>query len=144
MSDLDTIRTNRDGKHAAVARDGRHAKATAKTQPMATIAPAKHTPGPWVAEQWACHARTTITTVTDNDGRRSVVAECRRGLSLDVALANARVIAVAPEMLLELKRIADGIAGGFIVRDPEIVSRSTWDAMVAAISAVIAKTEAMP
>ncbi len=34
MNAHDTIRTNRSGKHAAAARDGRHAKATAKTEPI--------------------------------------------------------------------------------------------------------------
>ncbi|MES2531954.1 MAG: hypothetical protein V4636_13030 [Pseudomonadota bacterium] len=40
MNAHDTIQTNHAGKHAAATRDGRHGKATAKTQPMETLSKA--------------------------------------------------------------------------------------------------------
>lgn len=57
-------------------------------------ATAHHTPGPWQALNWVCHAATTIKAGD------IVVAECSGfGRYADESLADARLIASAPELL---------------------------------------------
>jgi hypothetical protein len=60
---------------------------------------AKHTPRPWYAANWTCHAQVTVlvddpTTVT---GKR-VIAECETA-------EDARLVAAAPELLEALRWI---------------------------------------
>ena len=59
---------------------------------------ANHTPGPWTAIEWTCHANTTV--VTGEAEHRVVIADCfsTSGYKDDEAEANARLIAAAPEM----------------------------------------------
>lgn len=54
---------------------------------------AKHTPGPWRAEEWRCHAATTVLVDDDTclTGKR-VIAECETE-------EDAHLIAAAPELL---------------------------------------------
>jgi hypothetical protein len=136
MNPEHTIRTGVAGRRAAAIRDGRAEAGDATTQMIAT----SHTPGPWRAVEWACKAPTTI--LADVNGQVVQVAECSGlGRYADDSVADARLIAAAPELRLELQRIADGIAGGFIIRNSETVSPATWDSMIAAIGVVIAKAE---
>lgn len=62
---------------------------------------AKHTPGPWRAEEWSCHARTTVL-VDDASiitGKR-VIAECE-------SEEDARLIAASPDLLAVLIELTD-------------------------------------
>ena len=81
----------------------------------------KFTPGPWEAGENAC-----MTTILDGHEGKTIYpqgssyhiawtnAETSDGnLDIETALANARLIAAAPEMYEELERIAD------ILEDPE-------------------------
>lgn len=64
---------------------------------------ASHTPGPWEACEWSCHARTTIKSATG-----IVVAETNGlGRHSDECLADARLIAIAPELLEFAKMYLD-------------------------------------
>lgn len=56
-----------------------------------------HTPGPWKAIEWTCHAPTTVVA----EGGQ-VIADCGR-VGIDASEANARLIAAAPEMLAALE-----------------------------------------
>jgi len=68
----------------------------------ATKPSAQHTPGPWSAVEWSCHAATTV--VADVDGRRVVVADCSgHGRYATDSISDARLIAAAPELLEALK-----------------------------------------
>lgn len=66
----------------------------------------KHTPGPWAATQWKCHAPTAIRangiTIAETSGF---------GESIDLCIANARLIAAAPELLEALKQSALVLSG---------------------------------
>jgi hypothetical protein len=61
----------------------------------------QHTPGPWAAECWSCHAPTTV--LAQPRGQTRVIAECAGPDSLDEDTANARLIAAAPELLEALR-----------------------------------------
>jgi hypothetical protein len=62
-----------------------------------------HTPGPWGAEKYTCHAQTTVISA---DG--IVIAETTGfGRLADDCIANARLIAAAPELLEAAKEMAD-------------------------------------
>lgn len=63
-------------------------------------APAQHTPGPWHAQHWACHAPTTVGAINPDTGEFAPIAECTgHGRPSDECLADARLIAAAPELL---------------------------------------------
>lgn len=63
---------------------------------------AQHTPGPWQAIDWVCHAPTTI--VRDYCGERTVVAECSgSGRDTRDCLADAQLIAASPDLLAALQ-----------------------------------------
>lgn len=60
---------------------------------------AKHTPGPWIAKEYTCHAATTIiaadgTPVAETSGFGRMSNDC---------VADARLIAAAPELLAALE-----------------------------------------
>lgn len=62
----------------------------------------RHTPGIWEAVRWNCGAATTIKAGD------IVVAECSGfGRYADESLADARLIAAAPELLRALIRLLD-------------------------------------
>lgn len=62
----------------------------------------KFTPGTWEAKEWACHA---ATTVMSGD---IVVAECSgHGRNSVDSIADANLIAAAPEMYEALKKMRD-------------------------------------
>jgi hypothetical protein len=61
-----------------------------------------HTPGPWEAIEWSCHAPTTV--VTEHLGHRILIAECSGGgRSAAESIDDARLIAAAPELLEALR-----------------------------------------
>ena len=63
---------------------------------------ADHTPGPWHHSEtmWAC-------ATTKPDGQGDAICTCHNtdGCSDDVVMANARLIASAPSLLLQLERL---------------------------------------
>lgn len=70
---------------------------------------AQHTPGPWKAIPWQCHAATSV--VVERDGTVIQVAECSGfGRMSDESIADARLIAAAPDLLLALGMLTDTIA----------------------------------
>lgn len=59
----------------------------------------KHTPGPWKAINWKCHAPTSV--VVERGGEVEQIAECSGfGRMCDDSIADARLISAAPELLL--------------------------------------------
>ncbi len=62
---------------------------------------AKHTPGPWQAREWSCHAKTTVAVDDPSCGVTGVrvVAECETP-------QDARLIAAAPGLLEAVRAIA--------------------------------------
>lgn len=107
----------------------------------------KGTPGPWRADAWACHARTSILsdapTPETIEGLPPIpgpihVAECSSaGCSDDEA--NAALIAQAPAMLMALQDILvdlDIVAGeGHKIRDLAPETLEKIDAIFAALRA---------
>jgi hypothetical protein len=76
-----------------------------------------HTPGPWKAIEWACHAPTTV--VSECFGAHIVVAECSgHGRHTDKSIADARLIAAALDLLTELEHELEELSGW--MRDREI------------------------
>jgi hypothetical protein len=66
-----------------------------------------HTPGPWIAREWECHAPTTVGV--EIDGRFAPIATAKSVegyYSKPEALANARLIAAAPDLLALAKQYA--------------------------------------
>lgn len=59
----------------------------------------KHTPGPWIA------TGTTVSEQASYGTGNRVVAECGQSTNGETDLANARLIAAAPELLEILKTI---------------------------------------
>lgn len=105
----------------------------APPNPRPTPTP-KHTPGPWSAIEHTCRVPTTIVadSVDDFAGSRQVVAECTGfGRYAEDSIADARLIAAAPDMLQALR-----LAERWI--DP--VRQEEWDALLA-VRAAIAKAE---
>jgi hypothetical protein len=95
----------------------------------------KHTPGPWEAVKWSCHAATTV--VTGKIGPRVVICECSgHGRHTDESLANARLIAAAPELLDALERMVD-VANW----DEMLQSEEQHDAMIVKAEAAIRKAK---
>ena len=71
-----------------------------------------HTPGPWRIETWTYqNAREVITIQTDKDAVATVCNLWRDGNDSTIeGVANARLIAAAPEMLAALESIAVGLS----------------------------------
>lgn len=94
---------------------------------------ARHTPGPWTAQAWQCHAATSIMA----NGQQ--IAECSGfgKLSYD-CLTDARLIAAAPELLESLiaivKSLADQDDEGLIEHAQQMIDAR----------AAIAKATALP
>lgn len=62
----------------------------------------QHTPGPWHAIEWNCHAPTAVATIVD--GRPIIVAECcGHGRDSKESVGDARLIAAAPDLLAALR-----------------------------------------
>lgn len=72
-----------------------------------------HTPGPWHAEEWTCHAPTTVRAA---DG--VVVAECATGRAIDNAIADAAFIVRAcnshDDLLAALREAVEQLERNFI------------------------------
>ena len=70
---------------------------------------ARHTPGPWIAREWRHHSPTTI--VREVNGEVVPIADCDgvgSGYLMDPeTLANARLIAAAPELLEALRALSE-------------------------------------
>ena len=76
-----------------------------------------HTPGPWQAQEWNCHAATTIISGDTNACCKDqfvVIAECSgNGRPSNECLADARLIAAAPELLAALRDFVLAVDGSF-------------------------------
>lgn len=72
---------------------------------------AKHTPGPWGCESAMSSDLDSIRYITNPDGKSIARVRIRNFQSQDEALANARLIAAAPDLLAALQGIMAGIAG---------------------------------
>lgn len=94
------------------------------------------TPGPWTAENWSCHAPTTVLAQARGKtlATHRVIAECAGPDSLTENVANARLIAAAPELLAALRGYMACGHGG----------RPDLDAAYKAAFAAIAKAEGAP
>src|SRR4051794_36952820 len=69
---------------------------------MSATTKAAHTPGPWRAVEWSCHAPTTISARRGTEN--VIIAECHgHGRHSDESLADACLIAAAPELLETLE-----------------------------------------
>lgn len=69
---------------------------------MDTEVKTRWTSGPWTAEEWSCHARTTIKAGD------IVIAECgAAGRHSEETLADAQLISKCPELADYVKRQAD-------------------------------------
>jgi hypothetical protein len=65
----------------------------------------KHTPGPWTAVEWRCHAKTTVKA------GEVVVAECSgQGRYASESIADAALIVAAPDLLDIWSEVARKIA----------------------------------
>ncbi len=97
MSNEHTIRLSRGtaSKAAGQARDGRHEKATAPTQPIELP---KRTPGPWTVGRFLHGNRPYIKSATGP----VTDAVLPPGRANQEAEANAALIAAAPDMLVAL------------------------------------------
>lgn len=76
---------------------------------------AKHTPGPWVAREWVCRAKTSVGRASDNLLGFEQIAECSgngRQVSPEQEEADARLIAAAPDLLAALRDVIDGLSMG--------------------------------
>lgn len=86
------------------------------------------TPGPWTAQEWSCHAPTTVKAGD------LVVAECSgHGRNAEESIADAQLIAAAPN-LLEAAKIARSVLGN-------LTQDSYYDNAKAAIQKAIEKAE---
>ena len=109
----------------------------------------EHTPGPWTYEpDWSgYYIRCTKKTPRGVKGI-AVARTLRSGFSLDETIANARLLAAAPETAAErdrLKAVLESIANNRLSKDmpteekPEHDYAQGWDALVTAARAVLAK-----
>ena len=71
----------------------------------------KHTPGPWKCGQYLGHSFWVVHTDVGDRGRGMDIVEGVAGLTPEQRLANARLIAAAPELLDALKEIVDAADG---------------------------------
>lgn len=108
----------------------------------------QYTPGPWTVEMgsrqhWHAHERLLILPQHSDDGSAAPIAKLgeSRGGDYDVAAANARLIAAAPDLLSALKAAAAAINPS----DIHGISLMTWNdrlkAATVTINAAIAKAE---
>lgn len=95
-----------------------------------------HTPGPWIARNWSCHSPTTVMTENPR-APRETVAECSGNgeqFGTDVCVANARLIAAAPDLLAALQACADTLGILAATRRAARIDEPSLDAALAAIS----------
>lgn len=75
---------------------------------------ALHTPGPWHAIEFNVHAATTIVSNLHDPSQRTVIAECaEQGRYSNDCLADARLIAAAPELLVALRAMLERSSGDY-------------------------------
>jgi hypothetical protein len=99
---------------------------------------AQHTPGPWSARHWVCHAATTV--VREVDGRVEVIAECSGfGRYADESLADARLIAAAPDLLAALKSLRDNMHAQDLEIEAERPTEDEYQQCMCNAAAAIAK-----
>ena len=101
----------------------------------------QHTPGPWTSQGKQTKHGEGLT-VTSQDGI-SIIAEIPGGLPFNEIEANARLIAAAPEMRLDLVMITEHIESWLtVLNGPEYASvREDMRREVATIRALLAKVE---
>lgn len=93
---------------------------------------AKHTPGPWSQEVLGHTLRVVKTNETEFSDDIALLGDCRD----EKHLANARLIAAAPELLASLRGLEDIAAAC-----PELVATPAARAWLKDARAVIAKAE---
>ena len=72
---------------------------------------AKHTPGPWGIEEQTRDASGSPLLITDSEGGRTLAEAKYPAVDYETAKANARLIAIAPELLAMLKLIRSDLKG---------------------------------
>ena len=66
----------------------------------------QHTPGPWKCSQYLGHPAWSVHMDAGDRGRGSTIVDGVAGIDLEQRLANARLIAAAPDLLEALELIA--------------------------------------
>ena len=93
----------------------------------------KHTPGPWELGHDLGDSFSVVREIAPNCGQLLITAECSiqkkylgREITRDTALANARLVVAAPELLYALKRalavISQHYTGECCARDIETIN----------------------
>lgn len=96
---------------------------------------ATFTPGPWRSVAWNNHAATTI--VADNGPIRVVIAECSgNGQYCDDRLADAQLIAAAPDLLRALRLLLDRSALEYWPVEQEVARAAIKKALLQTEAAV--------
>lgn len=73
----------------------------------------KHTPGPWIAREWCGHYQ----VAQDDSGDAVAGVYCAKS-----DLANARLIAAAPDLLAALQDVADD-TDGMVLMPPGLANK---------------------
>lgn len=71
----------------------------------------KYTPGPWKCSQHLGHHVWSVHMDAGYRGRGSTIVDGVAGIDIEQRLANARIIAAAPELLEALNELANGYSG---------------------------------
>lgn len=97
---------------------------------------AKHTPAPWAFEPWGEEFPSCATVYSEAHGLGvgSIVSITPNGMRENSALADARLISAAPDLLALVKLVYGSFGGGLVVTFSE--------ADVQEFAAAIAKAEA--
>ena len=95
----------------------------------------KYTPGPWKCGQYLGHSFWVVHTDVGDRGRGMDIVEGVAGLTPEQRLANARLIAAAPDLLLELDNCLDLLVTCF----PDSPDNSRIGVAVTKARAAIAK-----
>ena len=65
----------------------------------------QHTPGPWKCSQYLGHPAWSVHMDAGDRGRGSTIVDGVAGIDLEQRLANARLIAAAPDLLEALQHL---------------------------------------
>jgi len=67
----------------------------------------QHTPGPWKCSQYLGHPAWSVHMDAGDRGRGSTIVDGVAGIDLEQRLANARLIAAAPDLLEALCKLSE-------------------------------------